>query len=82
MPATDPVFELPPPPEPGPTSPFTFWSSTSNVSIPAPESWAVDFTAGTNFQAEKGSENAVRVVRGGFIPQKQPIIACEAVIGP
>lgn len=81
-PAIDPVFELPPPPEPGPTSPFNFWSSTSDVSSPATDAWAVDFTAGMNNQAPKNSEKAVRVVRGGFIPQKQPVIACEAVIAP
>ncbi len=82
-PAIDPVFEVPPTTEPGGAGSSMLWSSTTNVRDTARESWAVNFAEGTSFQNEKGFDNAgVRVVRGGFIPQKQPIIACEFVVGP
>lgn len=82
-PAIDPVFEVPPPTEPEGQGSSILWSSTSSDQRPATESWAVNFDAGESVQAQKGFDNAgVRVVRGGFIPQKQPVIACEFVLGP
>ena len=84
-PTIDPVFEILPPTdsEPGGGGSDLLWSSTSHDRDRAAEAWAVNFLSGESVHTQKGSGNAgVRAVRGGFIPRKQPVIACEAVIGP
>jgi hypothetical protein len=52
----------------GPNAPtnYDYWSSTSFVF--ATNAWFVDFVAGHVGNGGKGDRNAVRAVRGGFIP--------------
>ena len=81
-PALDPVFDVPSDDDVSAPNAHDFWTSTSANSSPVSVAWVVHFTIGDHSVLQKPLKRSVRAVRGGFIPSKQPVAACELVVSP
>lgn len=81
-PALDPVFDVPSDDDVSAPNAHDFWTSTSANSSPVSVAWVVHFTIGDHSVLEKPLERSVRAVRGGFLPSKLPVAACELVVSP
>lgn len=83
-PALHPVFDFTPDDEiTGVSNNDKYWSSTSaNDPRPRTRAWRVNFINGDHDSAEKSERLAMRVVRGGSIPSRPLIAACEFEVSP
>ena len=83
-PALHPVFDFTPDDEiTGVSNNDVYWSSTSaNDPRPRTHAWRVSFFKGDHDSVEKSERLAMRVVRGGSIPSRPLIAACEFVVSP
>jgi hypothetical protein len=82
-PSLDPVFDFSSEGEFGVGPAEAYWSSTT-VDDPSfrTQAWRVVFVQGHHDFVEKSQNLAVRVVRGGFIPRKLPILPCPGPVAP
>lgn len=61
----------------------SYWSSTSvNDFALRTHAWQVNFINGSHDFVEKSQRLAMRLVRGGSIPSRAPVLACEIVVSP
>ena len=82
-PALHPVFDFTPDDEIAVGNNEAYWSSTSvnNPSLKK-HAWRVKFVNGDHDFVEKSQSLAMRVVRGGSIPSRPLITACEFEVSP
>lgn len=81
-PAINPVFDVPGGDDVSGPVRRVFWASTSDHGAPHANAWAVNFHTGEHFRASKVELRSVRAVRGGFVPRRLPLVACELEVSP
>lgn len=82
LPAINPVFDVPGGDDVSGPFARVFWTSTSDHGAPQASAWAVDFNAGEHSRIGKAELRSVRAVRGGFVPTRLPVVACELEVSP
>lgn len=80
-PALDDAFIFSPRDDVSPQPNSIYWSSTSSNALPQ-NAWVVNFGHGEHSFTEKTDLHAVRAVRGGQIPFRLTVLACQGGVSP